>query len=350
MEGLLLITGGAGYIGNHVCIELLNAGYELVIIDNFSNSKMEALTRVQEITGKGFKVYNASLLSNDILEKVFSENNIDAVVHLAGLKSVGESVKLPLDYYHNNITGTISLCMMMQKYSVKKLVFSSSATVYGKPDYVPINEDSPLKAMNPYGRTKLMIEEILIDLCKSDESWSIAALRYFNPIGSHPSGRIGEDPKGIPNNLIPFITQVAIGRLDELKVQGYDYPTHDGTGVRDYIHIEDLAKGHLKAIEKVSVTSGLNTYNLGTGRGYSVLEIIQMFEKVSGKKIKYSLMDRRPGDIAVCYADPSKANKELSWVAEKGIEEMCSDAWRWQLNNPDGYEDRVESMAMVINS
>jgi UDP-glucose 4-epimerase len=350
MKGLLLITGGAGYIGNHVCIELLNAGYEIVIIDNFSNSKMESLKRVKEITGKDFKVYHASLLDTDSLEKVFTENYFDGVINLAGLKSVSESVKSPLDYYHNNITGTISLFMMMQKYDVKKLVFSSSATVYGKPDYVPIHEGSSLKAMNPYGRTKLMVEEILIDLYKSDESWSIASLRYFNPIGSHPSGRIGEDPKGIPNNLLPIITQVAIGRIDELKVQGYDYPTHDGTGVRDYIHIEDLAKGHLKAIEKVSLTTGLNTYNLGTGKGYSVLDMVEMFEKVSGKKIKYSLMDRRPGDIAVCYADPSKANEELSWVAEKGIEEMCSDAWRWQLNNPEGYEDREASIAMVISS
>ncbi|SDN32526.1 UDP-glucose 4-epimerase [Paenibacillus sp. yr247] len=347
---MLLITGGAGYIGNHACIELLNTGYELVVIDNFSNSKVEALTRVQEITGKKFKVYNASLLNSDILEKVFSENHIDGVMHFAGLKSVGESVKLPLDYYHNNITGTISLCMTMQKYGVKKLVFSSSATVYGVPEWVPIQEDFPLRATNPYGRTKQMTEEILADLCQSDEDWSIAALRYFNPIGSHPSGRIGEDPNGIPNNLIPYITQVAIGRIDELKVLGHDYPTQDGTGVRDYIHIEDLAKGHVKAIEKVISTNGFHTYNLGTGRGYSVLEIVNVFEKISGKKIKYSLIDRRPGDIAVCYADPSKANRELNWVAEKGIEEMCSDAWRWQLNNPNGYEEVSEPMAMGINS
>mgnify|MGYP001948524484 FL=1 len=335
----VLVTGGAGYIGSHTCVELLDAGYELVIVDNFSNSKPEVLNRIKEITGKDFKFYEVDLLDKDGLEAVFAENEIDAVIHFAGLKAVGESVKIPLRYYHNNITGTIILCELMEKYGVKKMVFSSSATVYGMPDRVPISEDFPLRATNPYGRTKLMIEEILRDLAVTDEKWSIALLRYFNPIGAHPSGRIGEDPNGIPNNLMPYITQVACGKLKELKVFGNDYPTKDGTGVRDYIHVVDLARGHLKALEKVANTTGVDAYNLGTGTGYSVLEVINAFEKASGQKVPYVITDRRPGDVAICYADPTKAKNELGWVAEKGIYEMCADSWNWQSKNPNGYED-----------
>lgn len=335
----VLVTGGAGYIGSHTCVELLDAGYELVIVDNFSNSKPEVLNRIKEITGKDFKFYEVDLLDKDGLEVAFAENEIDAVIHFAGLKAVGESVQIPLRYYHNNITGTIILCELMEKYNVKKMVFSSSATVYGMPDRVPISEDFPLRPTNPYGRTKFMIEEILRDLAVTDDKWSIALLRYFNPIGAHPSGRIGEDPNGIPNNLMPYITQVASGKLKELRVFGNDYPTKDGTGVRDYIHVVDLAKGHLKALEKVANSTGVDAYNLGTGTGYSVLEVIEAFEKASGQKVPYIITDRRPGDVAICYADPSKAKKELGWVAEKGIYEMCADAWNWQSKNPNGYED-----------
>lgn len=335
----VLVTGGAGYIGSHTCVELLDAGYELVIVDNFSNSKPEVLNRIKEITGKDFKFYEVDLLDKEGLEVAFAENEIDAVIHFAGLKAVGESVQIPLRYYHNNITGTIILCELMEKYDVKKMVFSSSATVYGMPDRVPISEDFPLRATNPYGRTKLMIEEILRDLAVTDDKWSIALLRYFNPIGAHSSGRIGEDPNGIPNNLMPYITQVASGKLKELKVFGNDYPTKDGTGVRDYIHVVDLAKGHLKALEKVANTSGVDAYNLGTGTGYSVLEVINAFEKASGQKVPYVITDRRPGDVAICYADPTKAKNELGWVAEKGIYEMCADSWNWQSKNPNGYED-----------
>jgi len=334
----ILVTGGAGYIGSHTCVELLDAGYEVIIVDNFSNSKPEVLNRIREITGKDFKFYKVDLLDEDGLDAVFKENEIDAVIHFAGLKAVGESVKIPLSYYHNNITGTIILCKLMEKYGVKKMVFSSSATVYGMPDKVPISEDFPLRATNPYGRTKLMIEEILRDLAVTDERWSIALLRYFNPIGAHPSGRIGEDPNGIPNNLMPYITQVASGKLKELKVFGNDYPTKDGTGVRDYIHVVDLAKGHLKALEKVEKSTGVDAYNLGTGRGYSVLEVIRAFEKASGQKVPYTIVDRRPGDVAICYADPTKAKNELGWVAEKGIDEMCADSWNWQSKNPNGYD------------
>lgn len=302
------------------------------------NSKPEALKRVSEITGKEFPIYNVDLLQKEELETVFSEHEIEAVIHFAGLKAVGESVAIPLRYYHNNITGTLMLCEVMQAYGVKKIVFSSSATVYGTPKRVPISEDFPLQATNPYGRTKLMIEEILRDLYVSDNEWSIALLRYFNPIGAHPSGRIGEDPNGIPNNLMPYITQVAVGKLKELRVFGNDYPTVDGTGVRDYIHVVDLAIGHVKALEKVMNTTGVEAYNLGTGRGYSVLELISAFEKVTGIKIPYKIVGRRPGDVAICYADPTKAKEELGWVATRGIEEMCGDAWRWQANNPNGYE------------
>lgn len=334
----ILVTGGAGYIGSHTCIELLNAGYEIIVVDNFSNSKPESLKRVQEISNKTLKFYELDLLDENGLEKVFSENKIDAVIHFAGLKAVGESVQIPISYYHNNITGTLILCEVMKRHNVKKMVFSSSATVYGLPKMVPIKEDFPLSATNPYGRTKLMIEEILRDLYVSDNNWSVALLRYFNPIGAHESGRIGEDPNGIPNNLMPYITQVAVGKREQLGVFGSDYDTHDGTGVRDYIHVVDLAKGHLKALEKVMTSSGVEPYNLGTGTGYSVLDVVNNFEKATGRKIKYALLERRSGDIAECYADPTKAKNELNWTAEKNIEDMCRDAWRWQSNNPNGYE------------
>ncbi|WHY77004.1 UDP-glucose 4-epimerase GalE [Neobacillus sp. WH10] len=335
----ILVTGGAGYIGSHTSIELLNAGYEIIILDNFSNSKPESLKRVKEITGKDFMFYEVDLLDRNDLENVFSENQIEAVIHFAGLKAVGESVSIPLRYYHNNITGTLILCEVMKKYGVKNLVFSSSATVYGMPERVPISEDFPLSATNPYGRTKLMIEEILQDLYVADNSWCIALLRYFNPIGAHESGRIGEDPNGIPNNLMPFITQVAVGKLKELQVFGSDYPTVDGSGVRDYIHVVDLALGHLKALEKVMSANGVDAYNLGTGTGYSVLEIVSAFEKASGVKIPYKIVDRRPGDVAICYADPVKAKAELGWAASRGIEDMGRDSWKWQKNNPNGYGD-----------
>ena len=334
----ILITGGAGYIGSHTCVELLDKGFEIVVVDNLVNSKIESVERVRELTGKDFPLYQVDLLDREGLEKVFQEHSIEAVIHFAGLKAVGESVSLPLSYYHNNITGTLVLCEVMQKYAVRKLVFSSSATVYGMPEEVPIHENFPLSATNPYGQTKLMIEQILQDLYISDRRWSISALRYFNPVGAHISGRIGEDPNGLPNNLMPYISQVAIGKLERLRIFGNDYATHDGTGVRDYIHVNDLAKGHIKALDKVLLTSGMDTYNLGTGQGYSVLEMIEAFKKASGKEIPYSLEARRPGDIAICYANTSKAREQLNWVAVKGIEEMCVDAWRWQLNNPNGYE------------
>ena len=335
----VLVTGGAGYIGSHTCIELLNAGHEIIIVDNYSNSKPESLERVKELSGKDFAFYEVDLLDRSGLQKVFAENQIEAVIHFAGLKAVGESVSIPLHYYHNNITGTLILCEVMKQYGVKNLVFSSSATVYGMPERVPISEDFPLGATNPYGRTKLMIEEILRDLYVSDPEWSIALLRYFNPIGAHVSGRIGEDPNGIPNNLMPFITQVAVGKLKQLQVFGNNYPTVDGTGVRDYIHVVDLAIGHLKALEKILPATGVEAYNLGTGTGYSVLEIVAAFEKAADVTIPYKIVDRRPGDVAVCYADASKAKNELGWAASRGIEEMCADSWRWQKNNPNGYED-----------
>ena len=333
----VLVTGGAGYIGSHTCVELLNNGHDVIIVDNLSNSKPEVINRIKELTGKDFKFYKADILNKKEIEQIFNENNIEAVIHFAGLKAVGESVELPLKYYYNNVTGTLVLCEVMQKHNVKKMVFSSSATVYGKPKTVPITEDFPLSATNPYGRTKLMIEEILRDIYISDNDWSIALLRYFNPIGAHESGRIGEDPNGIPNNLMPYITQVAIGKRERLNVFGDDYDTHDGTGVRDYIHVVDLAKGHLKALEKVMATKGVEAYNLGTGVGYSVLDVVRKFEKVTGKKIPYVITSRRPGDIDKCYADPTKACKELRWKAEKTLEDMCKDAWNWQKNNPDGY-------------
>jgi UDP-glucose 4-epimerase len=333
----ILVTGGAGYIGSHTCIELLNAGFDVIVVDNLMNSKEEALKRVMKITGKTLEFHKVDLLDEKALDSVFSNNNIEAVIHFAGLKAVGESVAIPLNYYHNNITGTLQLCNIMKKHNVKNLVFSSSATVYGDPHKMPITEDFPLSATNPYGRTKLMIEEILRDLYKADETLNIAILRYFNPVGAHASGLIGEDPNGIPNNLLPYITQVAVGKLKELRVFGNDYNTPDGTGVRDYIHVVDLALGHLKALEKLKTNPGIVTYNLGTGKGYSVLDIVNAFSKASKKDIPYKIAERRPGDIAACYADPAKAKAELGWEAFKGIDEMCVDSWKWQFNNPEGY-------------
>lgn len=333
----ILVTGGAGYIGSHTCVELLNAGYEVVVVDNLCNSSKESLYRIQEITGKKLKFYKADIINYKKIEKIIRKEKITSVIHFAGLKAVGESVEMPLDYYVNNISGTLELCEAMKKNNVKNMVFSSSATVYGKPETVPIREDFPLSATNPYGRTKLMIEEILRDISVSDKEWKIILLRYFNPIGAHESGRIGEDPKGIPNNLLPYVAKVAVGKLPYVNVFGEDYDTHDGTGVRDYIHVVDLAKGHLKAIEKLEKIDNVEVYNLGTGKGYSVLDIINSFSKASEKEIQYKLMPRRPGDIDVCYADPEKAKNELGWEAEFGIERMCEDTWRWQKNNPDGY-------------
>ena len=335
----IFITGCAGYIGSHTCVELLSRNEELVIVDNFSNSKPEVLEKIKEITKKDFKFYEVDLLDKPSLEKVFQENDIKEVIHFAGLKAVGESVQKPLQYYHNNITGTITLLEVMNKYNCKKIVFSSSATVYGLPKTVPITEDFPLSTTNPYGSTKLFIEQILKDCCVPDKDFSVILLRYFNPIGAHSSGLIGEDPNGIPNNLMPFIARVADGTYPELNVFGNDYETHDGTGVRDYIHVVDLAKGHVKALKKIEENAGLKIYNLGTGVGYSVLDIVKNFEEATGVKIPYSIKPRRAGDIATCYSDATKAKEELGWTAEFGIKEMCADSWRWQKNNPNGYED-----------
>lgn len=333
----ILVTGGAGFIGSHTCVELLDAGYEIVVLDNLKNSHETAINRIKEITGKDFSFYPVDLLNREAVEAVFAENTIDAVIHFAGLKAVGESVSQPLRYYYNNITGTLILCEVMQKFGVKKMVFSSSATVYGMSNQVPFTEDMPLSATNPYGWTKVMIEQILRDVYAADNEWAISMLRYFNPVGAHPSGKIGEDPNGIPNNLMPFITQVAVGKLKELRVFGNDYPTKDGTGVRDYIHVVDLAKGHIKALEKILKGQGVSAYNLGTGTGYSVLDMVNAFEKATGQAVPYKIVDRRPGDIAASFADPSRAEKELNWKAEKTLEDMCRDAWRWQSQNPNGY-------------
>lgn len=335
----LLVTGGAGFIGSHTCLELLNAGHELVVVDNLSNSSEEALVRVQEITGKPLTFSKTDLRDRPALEEAFAAGGIEGVVHFAGLKAVGESVSIPLRYYQNNVTGSLVLLETMQKFGVKSIVFSSSATVYGDPQRIPITEDMPLSATNPYGRSKLMIEDILRDLYRTDPTWDIAILRYFNPVGAHPSGLIGEAPNNIPNNLMPYIAQVAVGKLPLLNVFGSDYATPDGTGVRDYIHVVDLALGHLKAIEKLADHPGLVTYNLGTGRGYSVLEVVAAFEKACGKPIPYKVVGRRPGDVATSYADVSKARQELGWQATRGIAEMCADAWRWQSNYPNGYEE-----------
>ena len=330
----VLVTGGAGYIGSHTVVELLERGEEIVIVDNFSNSKPEMLDKIKEITNKDFKFYEVDLLDKEGLEKVFAENpEIDSVIHFAGLKAVGESVEKPIEYYHNNITGTLILLDVMRKHNCKKIVFSSSATVYGNPKTVPIREDFPLSTTNPYGSTKLMIEQILNDVYISDNEWSVILLRYFNPIGAHESGIIGESPNGIPNNLMPYINQVACGKLDYLRVFGNDYDTIDGTGVRDYIHVVDLAQGHLKALDKAREFTGVEAYNLGTGTGYSVLQIVKAFEDATGVEVKYKIVDRRPGDIPTCYADPSKAKKELNWEAKRGIEEMCRDAWKFTSNN-----------------
>ncbi|WP_270606094.1 UDP-glucose 4-epimerase GalE [Bacillus mobilis] len=324
----ILITGGAGYIGSHTCIELLNSNYKIIVVDNLSNSSIESLNRVKEITGKQFEFYKESVLNREKMNEIFLRNNIEAVIHFAGFKAVGESTTIPLAYYYNNIISTIILCDVMQKHNVKKFIFSSSATVYGIPKTSPITEEFPLSVTNPYGQTKLMIEQIMRDVAKADDEWSIALLRYFNPFGAHKSGRIGEDPNGVPNNLMPYVTQVAVGKLKELNIFGNDYPTKDGTGVRDYIHVVDLAKGHVKALEKVLETKGIEAYNLGTGKGYSVLEMVKAFERVSGKKIPYKVIGRRPGDVAICFADVSKAKRELGWEAEYGLEEMCVDSWR----------------------
>lgn len=334
----ILVTGGAGYIGSHTCVQLLNAGYDIAVLDNLDNSSEESLERVKKITGKDFKFYEVDLLDYEATNKAFDENEFDAVIHFAGLKAVGESVRMPLRYYHNNITGTLNLLDIMNKHNVKKIVFSSSATVYGDPHTVPIKEDFPLSCTNPYGQTKLDIEYILKDLSVSDPEWGIVLLRYFNPVGAHESGMIGEDPNGIPNNLVPYISQVAIGKLECLSVFGNDYDTKDGTGVRDYIHVVDLADGHLKALEKIADSKGVYIYNLGTGTGYSVLEMVKAFSKACGREIKYKIEKRRPGDIASCYADPSKAKDELGFVATHGLDDMCRDTWNWQKKNPDGYK------------
>ncbi len=336
----ILVTGGAGYIGSHTCVELLNEGYEVVVVDNLYNSSEKALERVEKITGKKVTFYKADLLDKEALNEVFEKESIDSVIHFAGLKAVGESVAKPLEYYHNNMTGTFNLCDVMRNHGVKNIVFSSSATVYGDPAFIPITEECPKgKITNPYGQTKGMLEQVLTDLNVSDPEWNVVLLRYFNPIGAHESGLIGEDPKGIPNNLVPYIAQVAVGKLEALGVFGDDYDTPDGTGVRDYIHVVDLAKGHVKAIEKLKDKEGVSIYNLGTGNGYSVLQVLHAFEKACGKTLPYVIKPRRPGDIATCYADPSKAAKELGWKAEKGIEEMCADSWRWQSSNPNGYAE-----------
>lgn len=333
----VLVTGGMGYIGSHTTVELLKAGKDVIIIDNLCNSSIVVKDRIKEITGKEVKFYNIDLADKEAVEKVFEENSIESVIDFAALKAVGESVKNPLEYYMNNMVSFLVLLDIMKKNNVKNLVFSSSATVYGEAKTMPILESFPLTATNPYGRTKLMAEEILRDLAASDSSWNIAILRYFNPIGAHESGIIGEDPNGIPDNLMPYITKVAVGELKELSVFGNDYDTIDGTGVRDYIHVVDIAIGHIRALEKLETNSGLVTYNLGTGNGFSVLQLVKAFSKVSGKEIPYKIAPRRAGDVAICYADPSKANKELNWKAERTLEQMCEDSWRWQKNNPKGY-------------
>lgn len=337
----ILVTGGAGYIGSHTCVELLNAGYDVVVLDNLCNSCRESVKRVEEITGKKVTFYETDLLDQPGVKRVFDNEKIESVIHFAGLKAVGESVYKPLEYYHNNITGTLILCDEMRKHDVKSIVFSSSATVYGNPAFVPITEECPKGDItNPYGRTKGMLEQILSDLYTADPEWQVMLLRYFNPIGAHKSGRIGENPKGIPNNLLPYITQVAVGKLVCLGVFGNDYDTEDGTCVRDYIHVVDLADGHVKALQKMkNEKGGVWIYNLGTGTGYSVLDVINAFEEANDLKINYVFKDRRPGDVQACYADPSKAQKELGWVAKRGIKEMCEDSWRWQKNNPEGYSE-----------
>lgn len=333
----ILVTGGAGYIGSHACVELLNSGYKVIVIDNLSNSNEESIKRVQKITKKKIQFVKADLLDKEALLYVFEKNNIDAVIHFAGLKAVGESEEKPLLYYQNNVIGTINLCQAMIQHNVKNIVFSSSATVYGSCENLPINENSKTAPKNTYGRTKLIIENFLEDIKKSDHDWGIQILRYFNPVGAHDSGLIGEDPKGVPNNLMPYVAQVALGSLEIIPVYGNDYSTKDGTGVRDYIHVVDLAKGHIKALENIAKNSGYSVLNLGTGRGYSVIEIIDTFKKVSGVDIPYKVTERRKGDVAASYANVTLAQKELDWIAEKSLEKMCEDTWNWQKNNPNGY-------------
>ena len=333
----ILVTGGAGYIGSHTCVELLAAGYPVVVVDNLSNSKAESLKRVQHIAGKSLKFHQVDIRNSDALSAVFEAEDIQSVIHFAGFKAVGESVEFPLRYYHNNITATLVLCDVMKRHQIRNLVFSSSATVYGEPAHVPVTEDFPLHATNPYGRTKWMIEEILRDIHLSDPTWNIALLRYFNPVGAHESGLIGEDPNGIPNNLLPYITQVGVGKLKELQVFGNDYPTPDGTGIRDFIHVVDLATGHLHALNKLTENPGIVTFNLGTGRGYSVLEMIAAFEAASSRRIPYRIVGRRPGDVASSYADPSRAQAEMGWAARRFLDDICRDAWKWQSQNPNGY-------------
>ena len=336
----ILVTGGAGYIGSHTCVELLNEGHEVIVMDNLSNSSSKALDRIEEITGKPVIFYKADMLDRVAVRGIFEKESIDAVIHFAGLKAVGESVSKPIEYYTNNISGTLILCDEMRRHGVKDIIFSSSATVYGSPAEIPISENCPKgNPTNPYGQTKSMLEQILTDIHTSDPEWNVILLRYFNPIGAHKSGLIGEDPKGIPNNLLPYIARVAIGRLPEINVFGDDYDTPDGTGVRDYIHVVDLARGHVKALAKLADKEGVSIYNLGTGRGYSVLEVIHAYEKACGKKLPYTIRPRRPGDIATCYSTSEKARKELGWTAEYGIDEMCADSWNWQSKNPEGYGD-----------
>ena len=336
----ILVTGGAGYIGSHTCVELLNSGYEVVVMDNLYNASAKALDRVQQITGKTLTFYEADMLDQPAMDKIFEAEKPDAVIHFAGYKAVGESVVKPIEYYHNNMTGTLLLCDTMRKHGVKNIIFSSSATVYGDPLEIPITEECPKQSpTNPYGQTKTMLEQVLMDIHRADPEWNVTLLRYFNPIGAHKSGLIGEDPKGIPNNLLPYVAQVAIGKLKCVGVFGNDYDTPDGTGVRDYIHVVDLAKGHVKALKKIEENPGLAIYNLGTGKGYSVLDIVKNFEAATGVKIPYVIKPRRAGDIATCYCDASKAEKELGWKAENGIREMCEDSRRWQSNNPQGYEE-----------
>lgn len=334
----ILVTGGSGYIGSHTTLELLNKGYEVVVVDNLSNSSKESLRRVEEITGKRVIFYETDVRDEKAMEAIFTAHKFDAVIHFAAFKAVGESCKLPLKYYDNNISGTVGLLRIMEKFGVKKIIFSSSATVYGTPERLPLDENCRLSTTNPYGSTKLMMENIMQDVYKADNEWNIILLRYFNPVGSHESGRIGEDPKGIPNNLMPFVAQVASGKLACINVFGNDYDTPDGTGVRDYIHVVDLALGHIAAIEECN-ESGVHIYNLGTGHGYSVLDMIHAFEKACGKTLPYKICERRPGDIAACYACPDKAEKELKWKAKYGIEEMCASQWKWQSSNPNGYEE-----------
>ena len=336
----ILVTGGAGYIGSHTCVELLNAGYEVVVLDNLSNSSEKSLERVKQITGKEAKFYKGDILDRDILKKILETGQIESCIHFAGLKAVGESVSKPWEYYNNNITGTLTLVDEMRKHGCKNIIFSSSATVYGDPAIIPITEECPKgTCTNPYGWSKSMLEQILSDMQKADPEWNVILLRYFNPIGAHKSGLIGENPNGIPNNLMPYITQVAVGKLKELGVFGDDYDTPDGTGVRDYIHVVDLANGHVKALDKLKENAGLGIYNLGTGTGYSVLDIVKNFEAATGMKVPYAIKPRRPGDIATCYSDAAKAKEELGWTAQFGIKEMCADAWNWQKNNPNGYDE-----------